>query len=77
MTPILRTWTFWIHSHLREECRLHLEATKLADNVRPLVGALIKAKPSTAKGQYVKSVTLSTTMGVGIKVDPNLFQAEA
>jgi len=53
------------------------EAAKLADNVRSLLGALIKAKPSTAKGQYVKSVTLSTTMGVGIKVDPNLFQAEA
>jgi large subunit ribosomal protein L1 len=52
------------------------EATKLADNVRSLLGALIKAKPSTAKGQYVRSVTLSTTMGVGIKVDPNLFQAE-
>jgi hypothetical protein len=27
---ILRTWTFWIHTPLREECRLHLEATKLA-----------------------------------------------
>ena len=54
------------------------EAPKLADNVRSLLGALMKAKPSTAKGQYVKSVTLSTTMGVGIKVDPqSIEQVEA
>ena len=51
------------------------ESTKLADNVRSLLGALIKAKPSTAKGTYVKSVTLSTTMGPGIKVDPNSIEA--
>jgi large subunit ribosomal protein L1 len=50
-------------------------ATNLADNVRSLLGALMKAKPSTAKGQYVKSVTLSTTMGVGIKVDPATIEA--
>jgi hypothetical protein len=31
MIPILRTWTFWIHTALREECRLHLEATKLPE----------------------------------------------
>ena len=31
MGRILRTWTFWIHSHLREECREHLEATKLQE----------------------------------------------
>jgi large subunit ribosomal protein L1 len=54
------------------------DVPKLADNVRSLLGALMKAKPSTAKGQYVKSVTLSTTMGVGIKVDPNTIDtAEA
>jgi large subunit ribosomal protein L1 len=51
------------------------ESAKLADNVRSLLGALIKAKPSTAKGTYVKSVTLSTTMGPGIKVDPNSIEA--
>ena len=31
MGRILRTWTFWIHTELREECRLHLEATKLPE----------------------------------------------
>ena len=53
------------------------DAPKLADNVRSLLGALVKAKPSTAKGQYVRSVTLSTTMGVGIKVDPLTIDMEA
>lgn len=53
------------------------EAPKLADNVRSLVGALIKAKPSTAKGTYLKSITLSTTMGAGIKVDPTSIEVEA
>jgi hypothetical protein len=31
MSPILRTWTFWIHTAVREECRLHLDATKLPE----------------------------------------------
>jgi large subunit ribosomal protein L1 len=53
------------------------EAPKLADNVRSLVGALIKAKPSTAKGTYLKSITISTTMGAGIKVDPTSIEVEA
>jgi large subunit ribosomal protein L1 len=53
------------------------EANKLADNVRALLEALVKAKPSTAKGQYVRSVTLSSTMGPGIKIDPGAVQAEA
>jgi large subunit ribosomal protein L1 len=47
------------------------EGQKLADNLRALVGALIKAKPSTAKGQYLKSITVSSTMGPGIKIDPS------
>lgn len=54
------------------------EPQKLADNVRALIDALLKAKPSTAKGTYVKSITLSTTMGPGIKVDPgSVVAAEA
>lgn len=43
---------------------------QLADNVRQLLGALVKAKPSTAKGVYLRSITLSTTMGPGVKIDP-------
>ncbi len=45
------------------------EPEKLADNVKALMEAPIKAKPSTAKGAYVRSVTLSTTMGPGIMVE--------
>ena len=53
------------------------EPNKLADNVRTLVGALIKARPSTAKGVYLRSITLSSTMGPGIKIDPATIGTEA
>ena len=43
-------------------------AEKLQENFNALMGAIIKAKPSAAKGQYIKSCTLATTMGPGIKV---------
>jgi len=43
---------------------------KLADNFRALMEAVVKAKPAAAKGQYVKSVSLSATMGPGVKVNP-------
>jgi large subunit ribosomal protein L1 len=49
------------------------EAGKLQDNVKALVAALLKAKPSTAKGQYLRTITLSSTMGPGIKIDPGAF----
>jgi len=44
---------------------------KLKENTLALVKELLRLKPSTAKGNYVKSVTLSTTMGPGIRLDPN------
>ena len=46
------------------------EPTLLECNVRALLGALRKAKPSSAKGVYMRSITLSTTQGVGIRIDP-------
>ena len=45
------------------------EVSKLAENFRTLMEALIKAKPAAAKGQYVKSVSVSSTMGPGIKIN--------
>ena len=42
---------------------------KLAENFNTLVGAVIKAKPAAAKGQYIKSCVVATTMGPGIKVN--------
>jgi len=44
-------------------------ADALKENLDALLGAVVKAKPATAKGVYIKKVTLSTTMGPGIRVD--------
>ena len=44
-------------------------AEKLTENFNTLVGAVIKAKPAAAKGQYIKSCVIATTMGPGIKVN--------
>jgi len=43
---------------------------KLVDNFKTLMEAVIKAKPAAAKGQYVKSVVVSSTMGPGVKINP-------
>jgi large subunit ribosomal protein L1 len=43
---------------------------KLSDNFRVLMSAIIKAKPTAAKGQYLKSVVVTSTMGPGIKMNP-------
>ena len=45
-------------------------AEKLMDNFRTLLGAVVKAKPAAAKGQYLKSIVVTSTMGPGIKVNP-------
>jgi large subunit ribosomal protein L1 len=45
-------------------------ADKLTENVSALLEAIIKLKPSSSKGTYLKGISLSTTMGPGIKVDP-------
>jgi len=50
---------------------------ELAGNVQSLVGALVKAKPPAAKGTYLRSITLSSTMGPGIKIDPGTIEVEA
>ena len=50
---------------------------ELEGNVKSLVGALVKAKPPAAKGTYLRSITLSSTMGPGIKVDPGSIEVEA
>ena len=46
-------------------------ADKLTENFNALMEAIVKAKPAAAKGQYIKSVTLSATMGPGVKVTFN------
>lgn len=54
--------------------RVGFSQEQLAENVKTVVDALVKAKPSTAKGTYLKKVTLSATMGPGVRVDPAPFR---
>ena len=49
--------------------KVSFDADKLLENYITLITTLIKVKPSGAKGQYIKSITLSTTMGPGVPVD--------
>ncbi|MCI8359941.1 MAG: 50S ribosomal protein L1 [Clostridiales bacterium] len=48
---------------------------KLQQNLETLMGAIVKAKPASAKGQYIKSCVVSATMGPGIKLNPGKFGA--
>lgn len=49
--------------------RASFEAARLEKNLKALIDALIKAKPASAKGQYLRKVSVSSTMGVGVRVD--------
>jgi len=42
---------------------------QLVENVRALIGAIVKSKPSGAKGTYIRRIALSSTMGPGVKID--------
>ena len=48
--------------------KLNFEADKLVENTRAFINTIIKMKPASAKGQYVKSLFLSSTMGPGLKI---------
>jgi large subunit ribosomal protein L1 len=50
---------------------------QLAENVTTLLDALVRAKPAASKGTYLKSITLASTMGPGVRVDPNRVKAAA
>lgn len=52
-------------------------AEKLQQNFDALMGAIIKAKPAAAKGQYVKSCVVATTMGPGVRINPARFTPNA
>ncbi|MFL5894261.1 MAG: 50S ribosomal protein L1 [Thermoleophilaceae bacterium] len=47
------------------------EERKLLENYAALIDELVRAKPAAAKGRYLRTITLTTTMGPGVKVDPN------
>lgn len=53
--------------------KVSFDADKLVENIESFVGLILKSKPSTVKGSYVKNISISTTMGPGIKIDVNSF----
>ncbi|MFQ5926062.1 MAG: 50S ribosomal protein L1 [Terriglobia bacterium] len=55
--------------------KLSFEPAKLGENARALIGAVVRAKPPAAKGRYIKKITLSSTMGPGILIDPASVEA--
>jgi large subunit ribosomal protein L1 len=56
--------------------KVSFDTTKLLENASTLIGAVVKAKPSAAKGKYVKSVTICSTMGPGVSLDVSVFNAK-
>ena len=56
--------------------KVSFETGKLTENADSLIQAVIKAKPSAAKGKYVKSVTICSTMGPGVHLDVTSFNAK-
>jgi large subunit ribosomal protein L1 len=55
--------------------RVSFDIEKLLENLRTLIDTLVKAKPATAKGQYLKGISLSSTMGPGVKVNTQKVNA--
>jgi large subunit ribosomal protein L1 len=55
--------------------KVSFELNQIVDNAKELITALVKLKPSSAKGTYMKSVTLSSTMSPGVKVEPKSVEA--
>jgi large subunit ribosomal protein L1 len=50
--------------------RVSLGAEKLLQNIASFMDTIVRLKPASSKGIYLKSIALSTTMGPGIKIDP-------
>ncbi len=55
--------------------RVSFELEKLSDNLNVFAEALIKARPAAAKGQYMRSVSVCSTMGPGVKINPLVLMA--
>lgn len=54
--------------------RASFEKEKIADNIKSVIEAILKAKPQTSKGIYLKSMYLTTTMGPSVKLDANVYR---
>lgn len=55
--------------------KVSFDADKLLDNARVIIDAVVKAKPGTSKGKYLKKIALSSTMGPGVRVDVGKLSA--
>ena len=67
---------FKVHDHgmiNKAVGKISFKANQLGENIRALIGAIARAKPASAKGQYLMSLTVSSTMGPGLKVDLREF----
>ncbi len=51
------------------------DSTQLVENASALLDVVVKAKPTASKGVYLKKIAISTTMGPGIRIDPNIASA--
>jgi len=57
--------------------RVSFEVDKLQDNLEAFMDSIIRARPASAKGTYLRGVSLSSTMGPGVAIDPNLYRRSA
>lgn len=57
--------------------KINFDAKALSENARAFLNTIVKMRPAAAKGQYVKSIFLSTTMGPGLRVNKDEFQSHA
>jgi large subunit ribosomal protein L1 len=57
--------------------RVSFEVEKLSANLDVFMDTVVRARPSAAKGIYIRSVTVSSTMGPGVRIDPNLYRRAA
>jgi large subunit ribosomal protein L1 len=57
--------------------KANFEEKALTENIDTLIDAIVRAKPSAAKGTYLRSITLASTMGPGVKIDPTRVKATA
>ena len=53
--------------------KANFEKQKLVENINTFLATIVRLKPTTAKGQYVRSIAISSTMGPGVKIDRNIL----
>lgn len=75
MHRLLRAKSFRVRKNVRRHAigKASFGAEKITENFDALIGAIVKAKPAAAKGQYIKSCVIASTMGPGIKVNTTKY----